>query len=156
MHTEDHVTRAPRFSARDALPDVFAALVRASRHPAGPVDDATLELVKVRASQINGCAFCCDLHARRAAAAGVDDLVLRALPGWRDLPGLDPSRRTALEVGEALTRLTPGPELDRILDDALTALGEEGFAQVVAAAAAINAWNRLMVASGAAPNPSFA
>lgn len=156
MHAPPDTIRSRRFSARERLPDVFAGLVRASRHPEGPLQQSTLELVKLRASQINGCAFCCDLHARRAAAAGVDELVLRALPGWRDLPVLDRPERAALAVAEAVTRLAGGAELDSALDAGQAALGVQGFAQVVAATAAINAFNRLMIASGAAPDPSYA
>lgn len=146
----------PRFPARELLPDLFAGLVRASRHPDGPLPAATLELVKLRASQINGCAFCCDLHGRRAAAAGVDELILRALPGWRDLTALSETERAALDVAEAITRLDAGHGLEKVLDNGQQVLGEGGLAQTVASVAAVSAWNRVMVSSGAAPDPSYA
>lgn len=113
--------RSPRFSVRELLPDALAGLVRASRHPEGPLGESTLELVSLRASQMNGCAFCCDLHGRRAAAAGVDELVLRALAGWRDLSALDVRDRAALAVAEAVTRLDGGAQLEAILAEGLSA-----------------------------------
>lgn len=144
-----------RFTPAEALPTTFAGLVRASRHAEGPVPDGVLELTALRVSQRNGCAFCCDLHGRRAAAAGFDELVLRALPGWRELQGLDETTRTALSVAEALTTLDRGIDPGPVLDAARDVLGPDGFAQVVGAIAVVSAWNRLMTASGSVPDPTY-
>lgn len=145
----------PRFVPAEATPDAFAGLVRASRHPAGPLPDVVLELAALRVSLRNGCAFCCDLHARRAEAAGADPVVLRALPGWRELPQLDDAARAALSVAEVLTTLDHGHDPGPTLDAARAALGADGFAQAVAAVAAVSAWNRLLIAAGVAPDPSY-
>lgn len=146
---------APRFVPAEATPDAFAGLVRASRHPGGPVPDRVLELVALRVSLRNGCAFCCDLHHRRAEAAGADDVVLRALPGWRELPQLDDTTRAALSVAEVLTTLDHGHDPGPTLDAARAVLGADGLAQVAASAAAVSGWNRLLIAAGVSPDPSY-
>jgi AhpD family alkylhydroperoxidase len=146
---------SPRFNPGDAVPTVFASLVRASKHPEGPVPDVVLELAALRVSLRNGCAFCCDLHGRRAAAAGASELVLRALPGWRELPELDDVARAALSVAEVLTTLDHGHDPGPVLDAAQAVLGPEGLAQVAASVAAVSAWNRLLIAAGVHPDPSY-
>lgn len=144
-----------RFAPGEATPETFAGLVRASRHADGPVPDRVLELVALRVSLRNGCAFCCDLHHRRAEAAGADAVVLRALPGWRELPQLDDVARAALSVAEVLTTLDHGHDPGPTLDGARAVLGADGLAQVAASVAAVSGWNRLLIAAGVVPDPTY-
>jgi AhpD family alkylhydroperoxidase len=135
---------------RDA-PEARRALAALSR--AGTLDHPLAELVKVRVSQMNGCAYCVDLHARLAREAGEDERRLQLLALWRDAPFFDERERAALAVAEALTDLGGGRQPERALDEAAGALTHEDLAAVVVAVTAINAWNRVMIASGAAPPP---
>ena len=109
-----------------------------------------LELIKLRASQINGCAFCIDMHWKDARAAGETEERLYALDAWRESPLYDERERAALELCEAMTLITEGQVPDEVWEPASEVLGDE-VAQVVFAVAAINTWNRLMITTRAEP-----
>ncbi len=141
-----------RFDIMATLQPALAGLRRAGKVD-GPFDEALLELVKVRVSQLNGCAYCTELHTRRGIAAGASEFHMRALVGWRDIADLTPETRTALEVAEALTTLDGRPDPGPVLDAAKSTLGEDGLAQVVSAVAVIGAFNRIMRAAGLPPDP---
>ena len=133
---------------RRAVPDARRALAALSR--AAVLDHGLAELVKVRASQLNGCAYCVDLHVRLAREAGEDERRLHALAVWRDAPLFDARERAALALAEALTDLGRGPVPDDVWDEAARCLGHEDLAGLVVVIAGINAWNRVMIASGEA------
>jgi AhpD family alkylhydroperoxidase len=107
-------------------------------------------LVSLRASQINGCAFCIDMHWKDARAAGETEERLYSLDAWRESPIYDARERAALELCEAMTLISEGHVPDEVWEQASDALGEE-LAQVVFAVAAINTWNRLMITTRAEP-----
>jgi AhpD family alkylhydroperoxidase len=109
----------------------------------------TLELVNLRASQINGCSTCVDGHARIAKKAGETDERLFAVAAWRDAPYFSDAERAALALTEALTRVCdrPDPVPDDIWAEAARTYEQPQLAALVLAIAQINVWNRLNIAT---------
>ncbi|MFG1809203.1 carboxymuconolactone decarboxylase family protein [Streptomyces sp. NPDC049040] len=107
------------------------------------LEDPLLELVRARASQLNGCAYCVDTHARDARKGGESEQRLYALPVWRETPFFTPRERAALELTEAATRLTDGPVGDDVFARAAAQFDERELAELIWAITVINAWNRL-------------
>jgi AhpD family alkylhydroperoxidase len=107
-----------------------------------------LELVHLRASQINGCSVCVDMHPKIARKAGESDERLFTVAAWRDTPYFSEAERSALALTEALTRLSDraDPVPDEIWDEAAKHYDETELANLLLAIAAINVWNRLNVA----------
>jgi AhpD family alkylhydroperoxidase len=107
----------------------------------------TLYLVELRASQINGCGVCVDIHSRELKHAGEPDERINAVAVWRDTSYFTGGERAALALTEAATRLAdhPDPVPDGVWDDAAQHYDEAQLAALVLAIAAINAWNRLNV-----------
>jgi len=102
-----------------------------------------LELVRLRASQINGCAYCVDVHSRDALAAGETERRVLALPVWRETPFFTAQQRAALELTEAMTRLADHPVSDEIVDRAAAHFSEHELAELIWVITVINAWTRL-------------
>src|SRR5690242_11230237 len=132
------------------LPDAMQgiqALLKATKK--GGVPSATLELVHLRASQINGCSFCVDAGARSAKKAGETDERLFAVAAWREAPYFTDAERAALALTEAVTRLADraDPVPDEVWNEAARHYDERGMAALVVAIATINAWNRLNAAT---------
>jgi AhpD family alkylhydroperoxidase len=132
---------------KDLAPQAFDGLMQIWRHTrACGLETSLLHLVELRASQLNGCAYCMDMHATEALQAGEAPRRLATVAGWRDAPFFSPRERAALEWTEALT------ELGRHgVDDALYARVREVFTEaetvhLTVAITLINAWNRLGVA----------
>jgi AhpD family alkylhydroperoxidase len=107
-----------------------------------------LELVHLRASQINGCSACVDMHPQIAKKAGETDQRLFAVAAWRDTPYFTEGERAALALTESLTRLSdrPDPVPDAIWSEADKQFDEQELATLILAIANINVWNRLNVA----------
>jgi AhpD family alkylhydroperoxidase len=115
----------------------------------GGVPPRTLELVHLRASQINGCSVCVDMHPRIARKAGETDERLFALAAWRDTPYFTDAERAALALTEAVTRLSDraDPVPDEIWNEAARHYAEPALAALIIAIANINVWNRLNAAT---------
>jgi AhpD family alkylhydroperoxidase len=113
------------------------------------VPRSTVELVGLRASQINGCAVCLDMHGRGARKAGETDERLLTLAAWRETPYFTEPERAALALTEAGTRLADRAEpiSDEVFEQAAKHYDEPALAALVVAITAINAWNRLNVVS---------
>ena len=111
----------------------------------GGVDQATLELVHLRVSQINGCSACVDSGARSARKAGETEERLATVAAWREAPYFSDAERAALALAEAATRLAdrPDPVPDEIWDAAADHYGEKGLAAIVLMTAVTNLFNRL-------------
>jgi AhpD family alkylhydroperoxidase len=106
----------------------------------------TQELVKIRASQINGCGACTDMHTKEAVAAGESQLRLNLIAAWRDSTVFTRPERAALALAEAGTRLADGTGVpDEVWQEASEHYDEEQLAALVIVIAMINAWNRLNV-----------
>jgi AhpD family alkylhydroperoxidase len=130
-----------------------AMLALDSRVHAGPLPAEMLELVKLRASQINGCAYCVDSHSADAAKAGASPARVAAVAAWEEGPFFSAAERSALELTESMTRLSEGSP--RVPDDVWQAAAshytEEELAQLVMLLATINAWNRIGVGTRMVP-----
>lgn len=109
-------------------------------------DPRLAELCRMRVSQLNGCAYCLDLHHREARAAGVPERQLHVLAGWRESPLFDARDRAALALAEATTR--PEQGLERHVRAAREHFGDRELAGLVLGLAAIGTWNRLALAAG--------
>ena len=107
----------------------------------------THELVNLRASQINGCSVCVDLHSRDLKKAGETDERIFAVAAWRDNPAFSDAERAALALTEALTRVDdrPDPVPDAVFEEAARHYDERALAGLIIAIANINVWNRLNV-----------
>ncbi|MEI2416711.1 carboxymuconolactone decarboxylase family protein [Orrella sp. JC864] len=103
-------------------------------------------LVTLRASQLNGCAFCVDMHVKEAKLRGERELRLHHVAVWRESPLFSPRERAALEWTEALTRLSPQGVPDEVFAGVREQLSEEDLADLSFLVVAINGWNRLSVA----------
>jgi AhpD family alkylhydroperoxidase len=105
-----------------------------------------LELVKTRASQINGCAYCIDMHTKDARALGESEQRLYALPAWRETPFYTERERAALAWTETITLISQGHAPDEVFEQARTQFTEEELVNLTLAIIAINGWNRLAIA----------
>ena len=129
------------------VPGAMAGLQKfsaAARHHGG-VPEATLLFVALRASQINGCSVCCDMHSRELKALGEPDERIFTLAAWREASYFSDAERAALALTEAATRLAdrPDPVSDEVWDEAARHYDEAQLAALVLAIASINAWNRI-------------
>ena len=142
----------PQFN--EVLPDTYKRLLNLNQHvdrmaQEHGVSPLLVELVKVRCSQINGCAFCADLHASRALEAGEDARRLFVLATWREAESLyDEQERAALALAEAICQLPSTREVpDAVFDAAAKVFGEQQLGVVVWAIAEIQTFNALNVTS---------
>ena len=115
------------------------------------LEASLLELVKTRASQLNGCAFCIDMHTKDARAAGETEQRLYALSAWRETTLFQPSRRAALAWTEAITNIQQGHASDEAYEEALAEFDEPQLVRLTVAIAQINTWNRIAIAFRAEP-----
>ena len=106
-----------------------------------------LELVKLRASQINGCAYCIDMHWKDLRADGETEQRLYGLDAWRESPYYSERERAALEWTEAVTLITKGHVSDAVYDSVRSQFSEKELADLTLAVAMINAWNRLAISA---------
>jgi AhpD family alkylhydroperoxidase len=109
------------------------------------------EIVKVRASQINGCAYCIDMHTKDARAAGETEQRLYGLHAWRETPFYTERERAALEWTEAVTLVADGHVPDEVFFRVRQYFGEEDLVNLTLAIVAINGWNRLAIAFRSVP-----
>ena len=135
-----------RLDYRKIAPDGVSAF----RHFQAYVDQcglehSLLELVKIRASQINGCAFCLDMHTKSARAAGESEHRLYTLSAWRDTPFFSARERAALAWAEAVTTIANGPIDDSLYEDVRQYFSEKEIVDLTFAVIAINGWNRLAI-----------
>jgi AhpD family alkylhydroperoxidase len=135
-----------RIPYRTVSPEGYKAFVRLHQYVAGCGLEASLtELVYLRASQINGCAYCVDLHWREAAKAGVEPRKLNGLAAWHEAPFFDARERAALAWVESLTLVARTHAPDEIYQALAEHFSEKEICDLTYAAATINAFNRLAV-----------
>ncbi|GIH16923.1 carboxymuconolactone decarboxylase family protein [Rugosimonospora africana] len=138
------VVPAARLAVDELAPQInraMNALDAASRQVS--LEPSLLELVRARASQLNGCAYCVDMHNRDARKAGESERRLFALPVWRETPFFTARERAALDLTEAATRLTDGPVGDAVYQAAASEFTDVELAELIWTITVINAWNRL-------------
>jgi AhpD family alkylhydroperoxidase len=109
------------------------------------LDRPLIELVKTRASQINGCAYCLDMHTKDARAAGETEQRLYTLSAWRETPFFSDRERAALAWTEAVTQIAHGPVDDALYAQAREVFDEKELVDLTLAIVAINGWNRLAI-----------
>lgn len=110
------------------------------------MDETLALLVDIRASQLNGCAFCVDMHVKQARLHGERELRLHHVAIWRESPLFTAKERAALAWTEALTRIDPAGVSDAVYEDVREQFCEEELSQLTFRVAAINGWNRMNVA----------
>ncbi len=137
----------PRMEFWKVAPGAYKAMasLEAYLHGSG-LDHALLHMVKLRASQLNGCAYCIDMHWKDARDAGESEQRLYGLDAWREAPYYTDRERAALEWTEALTNVTDGHVPDEVYGALRTHFSEKEMADLSWAVAAINAWNRMSIA----------
>ena len=115
------------------------------------LEDSLLELVKLRASQINGCAYCVDMHTKDARAEGEQEQRLYALVAWEETPFFTERERAALTWTEAVTKIAEGQVPDSVYEHALRHFSEKELVDLTLAIVAINGWNRLAISFRTVP-----
>ena len=118
---------------------------------ASGLDKTLLELVKTRASQINGCAFCIDMHTKDARHAGETEQRLYALSAWAETPFFTPQERAALTFTEAVTQISQHGVPDAVYEQVSRYFTPEQIVKLLMAIIAINGWNRLSIATQIVP-----
>lgn len=140
---------AKRMQLTELASKPYGAMLRLERSI--ELDRGVRDLVAVRASQINGCAFCLDMHWKDARAAGETDERLYSLDAWRESPLYDERERAALALCEAMTLIADRQVPDEVWERARAAFSETELAHLLFAITAINGWNRLMITAAVEP-----
>ena len=136
----------PRLNPYQAAPEAMKAVAALDTYVKGSgLEPALIELVKMRASQINGCAYCLDMHARDARAKGESEQRLYLLDAWRESPLYTDRERAALAWAEAVTLVSQTRVPDEAYEKARSQFSEEELVKLTVAVAAINAWNRIAI-----------
>ena len=138
---------APRLDIQTVAPKAVASLIRLGE--SAEIDPVIAELVKLRASQINGCAYCIDMHSKDARLMGETEQRLYGLSAWRETPYYSDAERAALAMTEAGTLLHEDGIPDEVWDEAARHFDEEHMAGLLLMIATINSWNRIAVGTRA-------
>jgi AhpD family alkylhydroperoxidase len=141
-----------RFSYAKAFPEGIHALRMLDKtiRESG-LEPTLVELVKTRASQMNGCAYCIDMHTKDARAAGETEQRLYALSAWRETPFFSPRERAALAWTEAITNIQQGHASDEVYEEVRREFDEPSLMRLTMAITQINTWNRIAIAFRAEP-----
>jgi len=135
-----------RIDYKQASPGAFQAMLGLEQYVHGcGLESSLLELVKTRVSQLNGCAYCLDMHTKDARAAGETEQRLYLLPAWRETSFYSPRERAALAWAEAVTQMASQDVSDAIYEQARQQFDEKALVDLTLAIVAINGWNRLAV-----------
>ncbi|HVI47770.1 MAG TPA: carboxymuconolactone decarboxylase family protein [Chitinophaga sp.] len=141
-----------RFRMQEVDPAAFNALMAIEKYLAGTsIDPLHKELIKIRASQINGCAFCIDKHTKDARRMGETEQRLYLLPVWREAPHFSHEERIILSMTEEITLISEKGLTNVTYVRAIAQFGLEHTAQLIMAITAINMWNRIGVSSHRIP-----
>ncbi len=137
----------PRFDYYKAAPDVIQAQLALSNFSSkSGLEHSLLELVKTRASQLNGCAYCLEMHTREARAAGETEARLYLLPAWRESPLYTDRERAALAWTEAVTLVADSHVPDDVYEQARSQFTEAELVSLTLSIGVINTWNRFAIA----------
>lgn len=137
----------PRLDYHLAAPDALRAMLGLEHYVRdGGLEHPLLELIRIRASQINGCAYCLDMHTKDARAGGETEQRIHLLSAWREAPFYTPRERAALAWTEAVTRLGHDGVSDAVYEGAHEQFTERELVDLAMAVITINGWNRLAIA----------
>ncbi len=142
----------PRFSYATSAPGAYQAMVGLEKylHQCG-LEESLIHLIKLRASQINGCAYCIDMHWKDLRAIGENEQRLYSLDAWRECPYYTDRERAALAWTEAVTLVADGHVPDAVYDEVQPHFTEKELSDLTFAIATINAWNRLAISARTEP-----
>ncbi len=140
------VEHLERINPKDAAPEAYRAMATFDRSI--ELDPMLRELVKIRASQLNGCAYCIALHTRDARKAGESEQRLYALAAWRESPLFTARERAALELTDTITKIGENGVPEAVYEQVAGEFPASELANLILAITAINAWNRIAVSSG--------
>lgn len=143
----------PRMNLQKVAPDGYAAVLALETYVQQHVGVELLELVKLRASIVNGCAFCLDMHSTDWLSKGEDVRRVIAVSAWQESPFFSQRERTVLALTDAVTRLGEGGVDDDLWAAASAEFGDELLANLLLAIATINVWNRIVVPTRTTPPP---
>ncbi|MBC6941220.1 MAG: carboxymuconolactone decarboxylase family protein [Xanthomonadales bacterium] len=137
----------PRLDYKQASPDAFKALLHTEQqvHRSG-LEESLIELVKTRASQINGCAYCLDMHTKDARAQGESEQRLYLLNAWREAPFYSDRERAALAWTEAVSEISVHGVSDELYEQVREQFDDKALVDLTLAVIAINGWNRMAIA----------
>jgi len=142
----------PRIEYTKVAPGVMKAMRGLENYLAEcGLEPSLLDLVRTRASQINGCAYCIDMHTKDARARGESEQRLYALDAWREAPYYTERERAALTWTEAVTLITTGHVPDAVYEEVRQHLSEEELVNLTLAVVAINGWNRFAISFRTVP-----
>jgi AhpD family alkylhydroperoxidase len=134
-------------------PEAYQAMLRLEKFVReSGIDHSLLELIKIRASQINGCAFCLNMHAQDARAQGESEQRIYLLNAWREAPYYTEAERAALALTEAVTLISAAGVPQSVYDEARLHFNGKQFTAILMAINAINCWNRIAITTGMMPN----
>ncbi|MFC4912482.1 carboxymuconolactone decarboxylase family protein [Actinomadura gamaensis] len=139
-----------RMNFPQVAPKVFKAMLALDAAAREGLDPVVVELVQIRASQLNGCAYCIDYHVGDARRAGETEERIYQLSAWREASLYSAEERAALALTEAVTLLPQGVS-DEVYADAEAQFGPEGLARLIALIFTVNAWNRMNVTTRRTP-----
>jgi AhpD family alkylhydroperoxidase len=144
---------ALRINLRDRAPDFHQAMVALDKAASTGLDPTVRELVRVRISQLNGCAYCVDKHSADARGLGVSEQRLFGVTVWRETPFFTARERAALALAEAVTELGTHGVPDAAFDEAAALFDEDELPRLIAMCVTMNAWNRIGVTCRMSPQP---
>jgi AhpD family alkylhydroperoxidase len=138
----------PRFNFFTIAPDAYKAMRGLEQYLHGcGLEESLLHLIKLRVSQVNGCAYCLDMHWKDLRAIGEDEQRLYSLDAWRECPWYSARERAALAWAEALTLVTSGHVPDAVYEEVRPHFSDKELSDLTLAVVTINGWNRICVAS---------
>jgi AhpD family alkylhydroperoxidase len=141
-------TITPRISISDLEPGAYKAMFGLEKYlNSTDLNPIWKDLIKIRASQINGCAFCIEMHTKDAQKAGESERRLYALSAWKESPLFTDEERTLLAMTEEITLITDRGLTDKTYKAALELFDENSVAQIIMLIVTINAWNRIAVST---------
>ena len=141
-----------RFLLKDVQPEAYSAMLGLEKYVASTsINPLHKELIKIRASQINGCAYCLDMHTKDARKLGETEQRLYLLNVWREAPQFSEQERIILAMTEEVTFISKKGLTTETYNKAIDYFGESGTAELLMAIITINAWNRIGIAAHRVP-----
>lgn len=134
-----------RMQLEKVIPAAFKAVLGLEKYSSANVDPTVYELVKLRASMVNGCAYCVNMHSHDAMAAGEDPQRLFQVAAWHDSAVFTPKERAALALTDEVTKIADGGVPDEVWAQAREHWSEEEVANLIIAISTINVWNRIQI-----------
>ena len=137
-----------RISIKEIEPEAYKAMYAMEDYSQSTQLSPILrELIKIRASQLNGCAYCLDMHTEEAVACGESERRIFALSVWKESHLFSEEERAVLQLTEEVTMIGQGGVTDETYNEVVKFFGEKGFAQIVMLTIVINSWNRIAVST---------